>query len=150
MFTAREGDALLVNTNLTKETAENYGQKEPRIRFSDSGTQMSQKTKYKKTSFPGGKDVQKGGMKKEKLCLYADHMRRHHLPEDGELLCGDEHIGQNEDKPELLHVLLFFAEEIAVGKIRHGVHDQNREEHDEKALLALLGGAGVEREERVI
>ena len=36
------------------------------------------------------------------------------------------------------------------GKIRHGVHDQHREEHDEKALLALLGGAGVEREERVI
>ena len=80
----------------------------------------------------------------------AENMCRHHLPEDGELLCGDEHIGQNEDEPELLHVLLFFAEEIAVGKIRHGVHDQNREEHDEKALLALLGGAGVEREEGVI
>ncbi|HCQ51752.1 MAG TPA: hypothetical protein DIU41_06520 [Oscillibacter sp.] len=58
LFTAREGDAPLVNTNLTKETAENYGQKEPRIRFSDSGTQMSQKTKYKKTSFLGGKGVQ--------------------------------------------------------------------------------------------
>jgi len=58
LFTAREGGAPLVNTNLTKETVENYGQKEPRIRFSDSGTQMSQKTKYKKTSFSGGKDVQ--------------------------------------------------------------------------------------------
>ena len=82
--------------------------------------------------------------------LCAEHVLLHHLPEDGELLGGDEHVGKDENEPELLHILSILGEEEAVAEVGHGVDDEDDGEHGEKALSALLSHAGIEGENRVI
>lgn len=79
------------------EIAKNYGQTQRLIRFSDSRTKMSESKKKDALSMRKGRLKDGGSLGRSS----AENVRRHHLPEDGELRRGYENKGENKDEPEL-------------------------------------------------